>query len=78
MHELPGSVAARLRRATAWLAVGALLVGVAALDAAPVAAATGSVSTSTCGAGAGSLAICSSGGARGMGGAGSIWRMNPD
>jgi len=42
MHELPGSVAARLRRATAWLAVGALLVGVAGISAVPVSAATGS------------------------------------
>jgi len=42
MHELPGSVAGRLRRATAWLAVGALLVGVAGISAVPVSAATGS------------------------------------
>jgi glucoamylase len=42
MHELPGSVAARPRRATTWLAVGALLVAFAGIGAVPASAATGS------------------------------------
>jgi len=42
MHDLPGSVATRLCRATAWLAVGALLVTFAAVRAVPASAATGS------------------------------------
>jgi hypothetical protein len=42
MPRLPGSAAARLRRATAWLALGALLAALVAVSAAPVAAAPGS------------------------------------
>ncbi len=42
MHDLLGSSGVRLRRATAWLVVGALLVAFAGISAVPVSAATGS------------------------------------
>jgi glucoamylase len=42
MPRLPGSAAARLRHATAWLATGALLAALVAVSAAPLSAAPGS------------------------------------